>query len=871
LNYVKVETVAGWTATNSTLASVAGGQSGNCLEITNSTTAQGVAYQNFTTVVNQNYTLSLYYKNGTASSSNILIGYGSGGGQIKQALAANANWTLYTVNFKADTTTTSIGLYVGTTTSGNTSLFDTVSVKALTATNLNGGFELQGSGEVLGSELLSNPGFETAGGGGADVFANWTEFITRGTVADETTLVKSGSHALKAASNNVSGYAGTFQTIAVTAGTRYKLTFWTRGDGTNAGEYSASNGNAPFEVIVAKGSTGVTGTTYTQITKYFIVPAGYTVVYLELSCPVANGGIAYFDDVSLKAVTAYAPFLNWSAGSAGTSTVEVSTSSNTGTYSAIFTNDAASIGNNYSYLLQAILTATHKYKISAYAKANITSTSFYFQNAAITLTDSYALYTSYFTATNTQCYLQSFQASRNAYIDDVTLICTEIPSAAGIAAGLAIDGNLCASFNGTSQYLSVASNASLQTGDIAFTVFGWVKLQSLALPIPSIALIVGKYLGTGNQREWGVTCAIDGSIAFNVSPDGQSGTVTQAISGVNPVNTWIFFVGKHDSAANVVTIQLNNGTTASVSYPSGVFSGTSPFSIGARTTPDLYGNLLVDGVGFIKRTLTASEITALYNTGKGVKFAGLPSTVSSDATLSFWNLDEYSAGTANVTRNDSKGTNHLTSTGNTPSAQGVNYFEGVVSKWFDQSGNSNTVLQTTQSARLMYVTNAQNSKPVLRGDGLTKSLFNAADLVGIGDVTVFAVIKPRGWGGGTDGRIIDNGYFKFHVGATGIVSVVNASVASSAAGSIVLGTAYVVLATVTAAGVTNIFINGTLSGAANQASGARGSVSPTYIGNNSTGVRGFDGDIGEVGIVNRIVTAAEIAHATAVLRQKWGI
>lgn len=51
---------------------------------------------------------------------------------------------------------------------------------------------------IVGAELLSNTGFETAGAGGADVFANWTE-TTAGTstVNDETVDFDAGAHACR--------------------------------------------------------------------------------------------------------------------------------------------------------------------------------------------------------------------------------------------------------------------------------------------------------------------------------------------------------------------------------------------------------------------------------------------------------------------------------------------------------------------------------------------------------------------------------------------------------------------------------------------------------------------------------------------------
>jgi hypothetical protein len=51
---------------------------------------------------------------------------------------------------------------------------------------------------TYGSERLQNAGFETAGAGGADVFANWTEQVAgASSIADEGALVHGGSHAAK--------------------------------------------------------------------------------------------------------------------------------------------------------------------------------------------------------------------------------------------------------------------------------------------------------------------------------------------------------------------------------------------------------------------------------------------------------------------------------------------------------------------------------------------------------------------------------------------------------------------------------------------------------------------------------------------------
>jgi len=74
---------------------------------------------------------------------------------------------------------------------------------------------------------VSNGGFETAGGGGADVFANWTESTAgSSSINDETSDVHGGSHACRMdvdASNNT---ATIYQIVTLTTGVEYTLIIW---------------------------------------------------------------------------------------------------------------------------------------------------------------------------------------------------------------------------------------------------------------------------------------------------------------------------------------------------------------------------------------------------------------------------------------------------------------------------------------------------------------------------------------------------------------------------------------------------------------------------------------------------------------------
>lgn len=146
------------------------------------------------------------------------------------------------------------------------------------------------------SNLLSNPSFETAGAGGADVFARWLENADDGAVAAEAALMRSGAVAAKL----TKGVAGTEtrlrQDAAVLAGRRYRLGVFSRGDGTNAAGYF--NVTAGADGAVVPTNTFDTTAAWQRLSTVAIAPAVTTWnCYLRIMTP--SGAIAYFDDVSL--------------------------------------------------------------------------------------------------------------------------------------------------------------------------------------------------------------------------------------------------------------------------------------------------------------------------------------------------------------------------------------------------------------------------------------------------------------------------------------------------------------------------------------------------------------------------------------------
>lgn len=153
------------------------------------------------------------------------------------------------------------------------------------------------SGYTYGSELLSNPGFETAGGGGVDAFTVWNENPGTGTITQDGTRYHGGSYSAKMTGVGAGAYM--YQgPITVVPGQIYLWSFWILGDGTNEGKYAiydlTHSSYFGETQIPLKYHTAA----WTQKIVTLIIPPGCTSIRLLLFAPTT--GTVYVDDCSLK-------------------------------------------------------------------------------------------------------------------------------------------------------------------------------------------------------------------------------------------------------------------------------------------------------------------------------------------------------------------------------------------------------------------------------------------------------------------------------------------------------------------------------------------------------------------------------------------
>ena len=155
-------------------------------------------------------------------------------------------------------------------------------------------------------------------------------------------------------------------------------------------------------------------------------------------------------------------------------------------------------------------------------------------------------------------------------------------------------------------------------------------------------------------------------------------------------------------------------------------------------------------------------------------------------------------------------------------------------------------------------------------DGTDTLIDTGVDMIGIKPLTVSALIYPTNW---NNGRVIDNGKVVFFIHPLNDILAFTSNgpgipTAESAYNAIVLGNWYHVCATRTVAGITNIYINGTLSGTANQDGGAsEAGTSNVFIGSTSTSTSNFYGKIAKVQFYSFVMSAGQVAN----LYQSYGV
>lgn len=164
------------------------------------------------------------------------------------------------------------------------------------------------------------------------------------------------------------------------------------------------------------------------------------------------------------------------------------------------------------------------------------------------------------------------------------------------------------------EYHSLADDAAHSMGaGVQLTIAGWAQLKSI---------LGGGFGATGivhKANEYSLHFWEDPSrftfYAENATDGGQHCQATTF--GLPAINTWYFIACGWDGTNQWISV--NDGVHDTAALANGIQNGTSAFALG-NGWANLYDGYL-DEVGLWKRTLTAGELTYLYNGGAGRTYA----------------------------------------------------------------------------------------------------------------------------------------------------------------------------------------------------------------------------------------------------------
>lgn len=137
---------------------------------------------------------------------------------------------------------------------------------------------------------------------------------------------------------------------------------------------------------------------------------------------------------------------------------------------------------------------------------------------------------------------------------------------------------LARQFNGSSNFLNVADNEAVSTGNIDLWISLWLKPTTIAVT----NVIVGKWNTSGN-REWQLA-QVNDALVFQVSPNGTAtGLGTINYTGALAANIWTLVTLYHDSVNDLIGMSLNGAPFVTVAYSGGLTNLAGSLTVGKQT------------------------------------------------------------------------------------------------------------------------------------------------------------------------------------------------------------------------------------------------------------------------------------------------
>ena len=201
-----------------------------------------------------------------------------------------------------------------------------------------------------------------------------------------------------------------------------------------------------------------------------------------------------------------------------------------------------------------------------------------------------------------------------------------------------------------------------------FTIVGWFKFPTSTTTADS--LVTYGSASTAANFNYQILVATTSNVRFLLS-NGTS--VFQADSNTSLLGTdWHFFAATFDDTSKVLSMSLDDGAAGTDTLTGSVPSLSSvTFTIGSSAGFTINNaENYTSCVGIWQRVLTGAEITSLFNSGIAKRWDGLTAGEQTTAQ-EYFNLDEISAGSSPVTRENSVSIRDLTDVSNSPSIEDV--------------------------------------------------------------------------------------------------------------------------------------------------------------------------------------------------------
>jgi len=247
--------------------------------------------------------------------------------------------------------------------------------------------------------------------------------------------------------------------------------------------------------------------------------------------------------------------------------------------------------------------------------------------------------------------------------------------------GAGIIGN-AADFNRSApDFLESAQDAFGLSSDISVST--WVKFESLPTS-GNMFIIFNKENESGQDFSTYMGSLYNDTgtlkLFFRTTNGSVSSNIDDTVDWTPSTGTWYHLVFTRKSSGGTIKFYVNGAQQgASQEGYDGTLSDSLSYSFFLSyykaADPRAFDGL-IDEFGLWSKVLDINEVLALYNGGDGLPFT--PDDVSNDAVLpidlqAYWTLDEYSAGSTGVARNDStsNGNDLDSDTNNVPSIAAV--------------------------------------------------------------------------------------------------------------------------------------------------------------------------------------------------------